>query len=568
MSLELEKSQGSFQQLLNYCIAFSRGRTGVGTERIRRNRSELSRYARIFHEQCDTLTTSVRETIEKLEGGNCIILMTAHQPNLFAYSGVLRKATLISVLARKMEEVTKVPTVSFFGIADQDFTDDRWVRSTCLPDVSKRGGVLELRADLPDKLLLNKATKPSRQVLDSWKSEIDSWIEREFRSIVRYGKSFGLRFPQYNQLKKNFGDFWRIVEDAHAIAGTFSDFSAYVISEIVNHVWEYSTIFSRFSECEQIFGEEFRFLLSHFEKYSKQVKEAILAESKSGDGVFEGEYETIPFWYHCVCGGKARLTAAQHGESLLGSGQCLHCGKDYTIDLGTKDSPEVSSILSRISTRSLPMPLVFFEGLGIDCYVGGIGGKTYLDQAKHVAEHMGMHFPPIAIWRPKDVYLGIGQLDALMTFRRVSGTFDLLRYSVVRTKIKKEIAHIDRRIRKIESEKERICRSAVTKEKIVSELKSLSARQHEIRKETSYSLLSRNLGLLENAVAAMNLHPSVIDYAISIGLKATSDQWKAFLERNGDFSTNLNLRTVVDASLKGIPLGFASCDDSNRIDRA
>jgi hypothetical protein len=214
------------------------------------------------------------------------------------------------------------------------------------------------------------------------------------------------------------------------------------------------------------------------------------------------------------------------------------------------------------------MPLVFFEGLGIDCYVGGIGGKTYLDQAKHVAEHMGMHFPPIAIWRPKDVYLGIGQLDALMTFRRVSGTFDLLRYSVVRTKIKKEIAHIDRRIRKIESEKERICRSAVTKEKIVSELKSLSAKQHEIRKETSYSLLSRNLGLLENAVAAMNLHPSVIDYAISIGLKATSDQWKAFLERNGDFSTNLNLRTVVDASLKGIPLGFASCDDSNRIDRA
>jgi hypothetical protein len=99
-------------------------------------------------------------------------------------------------------------------------------------------------------------------------------------------------------------------------------------------------------------------------------------------------------------------------------------------------------------------------------------------------------------------------------------------------------------------------------------LKSLSAKQHEIRKETSYSLLSRNLGLLENAVAAMNLHPSVIDYAISIGLKATSDQWKAFLERNGDFSTNLNLRTVVDASLKGIPLGFASCDDSNRIDRA
>ena len=491
--------------------------------------------------------------------------MTAHQPNLFAYSGVLRKATLIHALAGKLEKIAKVPVVSFFGIADQDFTDDRWVRSACLPDVSRRGGVLELRVNLPEKLMLNKVTKPPRQVLDSWKSEIENWIGREFHSIVHYSKSSRLRLSQCDQLKKNFQDFWRIVEDAYARAGAFSDFSAYVISNIVNDVWGYDTVFSRFSECEQVFQEQFRFLLSHFRAYSKHVKEAIGTEFKSADGVFEHEYETIPFWYHCDCGGKARLVAIQQSELLLGSGQCLHCGKDYTIDFGTKVRPKVSSILTRISARSLPMPLVFFYGLGINCYVGGVAGKGYLDQAKYVAEHMGMHFPPVAIWRPKDVYLGIGQLDALITFKRLSGTFDLLQYRNARMKLKERIAHIDRRIGELESEKEQLCKSAVAKEEIVAKLKSLSARQNEIRKETGFSVLSRELKLLDNTAAVMNLHPSVIDYAINIGLKATSEQWKTFLEKSGDFSSNLHLKTVLEDSVKGFALSFASNDDSNEI---
>ena len=95
--------------------------------------------------------------------------MTAHQPNLFAYSGVLRKATLNHVLAKGLETQLGVPVISFFGIADQDFSDDRWVRSAQLPAVKKRDGVLTLQIKLPDKLRLNQVSKPSNDVVAGWK---------------------------------------------------------------------------------------------------------------------------------------------------------------------------------------------------------------------------------------------------------------------------------------------------------------------------------------------------------------------------------------------------------------
>ena len=67
-------------------------------------RSQLAKYVRKFHGDAGTLTPRVAEAIKNLENGSCLLLMTAHQPNLFAYSGVLRKATLNHVLAEKLFE--------------------------------------------------------------------------------------------------------------------------------------------------------------------------------------------------------------------------------------------------------------------------------------------------------------------------------------------------------------------------------------------------------------------------------------------------------------------------------
>lgn len=543
-------SYKNLNELTRVCMDFYRSsiEKAVNTSNVRETRFQLLKWVHKFHEECETVAPHVEEAIEKLENDSCLFLMTAHQPNLFAYSGVLRKATLNHVLAEKLSEGLNLPVVSFFGIADQDFTDDRWVKSALLPDGERKDGVLELRVDLPEKLMLNKVPKPSRQVLSNWQNKIKDWFSRKLISIERSLKSLGVEFnPKDTDLPKNFEDFWGIVEESYNRAESYSDFNAFLISRIVNLCWGYNTLFARFSECEQIFKREFCFLLSHFKEYSELVREATLSEESPKRGVFQHEYNTVPFWYHCDCGGKARLTADQQRISFLGLGECLHCGEKYRIDFSSKEDPEISGILHRISARSLSMPLVFFDGLKVCCYVGGLGGKVYLRQAKYVSERMGIAFPPVIIWRPKDVYLGIGQVEALVTFRKLSGTFDLSQYSLVEARIKEDIADVQKKIDELESQKKQLSDNAQTeKEEMIERMKALSVRQHEIRRETAFSSLARNLKLLQNVEAVVDLFPCIVDYAVNVGLESTSEQWIGFLKEDGSLLSSVNLRTDFD----------------------
>jgi hypothetical protein len=528
------------------CVVFYReNEHGMGSQRVLERRASLSVLAEAFHKDCGTLTASVERRIEDLRNGSGLVLMTAHQPNLFAYAGVLRKATLNFVLARKLEEMLKVPVVNFFGIADQDFTDERWVKSAILPDVERRDGVLEIRHELPKGLVLNSVAKPSRQVLNNWQKEIENWLSRKLKSLNQFFKSFRLDVHvDDDALRQNFGEFWGIVEEAYARARSFSDFSGFVMSRVVNQAWGYDTLFCRFSECEQMFERELCSLLSRFEEYSRFVKEAIALSAGVQRGVYEHEYDTIPFWYHCDCGSKARLLAEQRSQSLFGHGNCLNCGKEYDIDLGSRHEPNISEILPRISARSIAMPLIFFDGLKVCCYVGGIGGAEYLRQAKYVAENMGIAFPPVVIWRPKDLYCGVGQLEALLTFRSLSGTLDFSHYQNVKRGLEDKIIQVKKDVEELELYKKALTNSVESKsEDIIQKIKAASIKQNEIRRETKFSLLVRNLKLLENVLAVANLHPCIIDYAVNIGLKETSNQWVTFLNTNGSLSENLTLET-------------------------
>ena len=554
-------SYENLQEIVKACTRFYRSLTekAANASGTSEKRDELSRWIRKFHQDCGTLTPQVEDAIEKLKSNSCLLLMTAHQPNLFAYSGVLRKTTLDYVLAEKLSESLNLPVVSFFGIADQDFTDDRWVKSALLPDVERKDGVLELRINLLEKLMLNKVAKPSRHVLDGWRNEIKGWFNRKLISVERSFKSLGVEFSQQNtRLPENFEDFWRIVEESYERAETYSDFNAFVMSKIVNVTWGYDTLFSRFSECQQIFEREFCFLLSHFEEYSQYVKEATLSAESSKGGVYQEEFNTVPFWYHCDCGSKVRLIAEQQGESLFSRGECLRCGKRYKIDFSSKKDPKISRILPRISARSLSMPLVFFDGLKVCCYVGGVGGKMYLRQAKYVAEHMSTSFPPVVVWRPRDIYFGVGQLEALTTFRKLAGTFDVSQCPEMEDRLKEKITSVQKKIDELELKKKELIEHAeVEKEEIFERMKAISIRQHEVRRDSGFSVLSRSLKLLQNVRAVMRLYPCIVDYAVSIGLGSTSEQWIAFLKKNGSLSSSVSLKTDFDKFVQCIQPKFS-----------
>jgi len=558
----------SFKDLVDSCISFyEESKDKISLDRVHAKRDKLSGFAEAFHEDCGTLTPSVQKRLEDLRNGKGLILMTAHQPNFFAYGGVLRKATLNFVLAKALEKILKVPVINFFGIADQDFTDDRWVKSALLPEVERRGGVLELHFDLPEKLLLNKVVKPSRQILNGWRTEIEKWFNCRFSSIERSSKSLGLRFTwNFNRLVENFEEFWKIVDDACGSAEVFSDFNAFIMSKVINDAWGYDTVFSRFSECQQIFEDEFCFLLTHFEEYSQHTKEAIVDMNNPTEGVYEREYDTIPFWYHCDCGSKARLMAGHQDGFLLGFGECLRCRKGYEINLGSKKAPSLSGIVSRISARSLSMPLIFFAGLEVGCYVGGVGGKEYMQQASYVARNMGMPFPPVVIWRPRDVYFGVGQLEALMMFRKLSSSFDFSQLPAVKAALEDKIANVQEHIDRLEHCKEEFAESMHDKkEDTIERVKVLFAEQNRIRKEADFSSMVRDLKLLENIETVMNLHFCMVDYAVNIGSKTTSEQWIAFLQENGSFSSNVPLKTGFEDFVLNLH-GFAASRKAARED--
>jgi len=549
-------SYENMQQLVEACEQFCRNLERK--EDASKRRIQLSALAKKFHEDGGTLSSDIDEAIGQVRDSSCILLMTAHQPNFFAYSGVLRKATLNYVLSDKLSERLNMPVVGFFGLADQDLTDDRWVKSSLLPDVERRNGLYELRAQLPQKMMLNKVRKPSKEALERWREDIENWLHRKTHRIKKFCREFKIEIDlKASNLLDNLGTLWRIVEEAYEKAENYSDFNAFIMSKIINETWGYNTLFCRFSECEQVFENEFSFLIRNFPEYSSHVKEAtrIGGENAKG-GVFEKEYQTIPFWYHCDCGSKVRLLADSEPDSLVGRGECLNCEKKYEIKLLSRGQPEISRILARISARSLSMPLLFFSGLNVSAYVGGIGGVKYLKQAKYVAEKMGIHFPPIVVWRPQDIYPGLGQFEATLTFRKISGTFDSSQYLASLARLRERISTIKNEIEKLELEKTALTRSASVAKKEIEKIKGVSARQDEIRRETDFSLLARDLRLLRNVESVIRLHPSIIDYAVNIGLRNVSEQWKTFLNRNGALASDIYLDTDAYENFSSIQREF------------
>lgn len=546
-----------FEELLEACVSFyKRNKNKKSFEGVCEKRAKVVDYIDVFHKMCGTLTPSVKRRMEDLRNERCIILMTAHQPNFFAYSGVFRKATLNFTLAKKLERLLKVPVVNFFGIADQDFADDRWVRSCQLPSVQRSAGILSIEVKLPEKLMLNRVDGPSLDLLEKWKAEVEKWLVETIRSVNRLCKEQGFEqlSSTYSEspLLNNFEFFWDIVEDCRERSDKFSDFSAFIMSKIVNDVWGYDTVFARFSECQQVFVDEFAFLLSHSEKYSKLLKEAKEMPHEEGleGGVSDQEPWLAPFWYHCDCGSKVKLFLTEKDGTLFGTGNCTRCAKHHDLRFGPKENPKprMLDIASRISARAIPMCLVFFKGLLPSCYVGGVGGIDYLTEAEHVAIGLDIPFPPIALWRPHDKYMGIAQVEALLELKRICKDLGVQDLSTARSLLESRVSEIHGCLDKLESKKQRILEESgknPNDEKLKEEIKKISLSQTGITRSSDLSVISHELKILENFSTVFDLIPSIVDYAVNIGLEETSSQWIRYLSENGSLCSDIRLESVL-----------------------
>jgi hypothetical protein len=276
-------------------------------------------------------------------------------------------------------------------------------------------------------------------------------------------------------------------------------------------------------------------------------------DERVGGGVSDQEPLLAPFWYHCDCGSKVKLFLREKDGSLFGEGNCVGCGQLYELEFGGKNAPDISDFASRISARALSMPLVFFNGLMPSCYVGGVGGIRYLMEAEHVAKGLGIVFPPIVVWRPRDKYLGVGQTEALLELKRICRDLGVRDVSEAKDLLESRIGEIRERLDKLEMSKERIVeklRKNPNDEGLKEEIRKVSISQTEFRKSSNLSVISHELKILENVSTVLDLVPSIIDYAVNVGLKETSEQWIRHLGEDGNLSSDVHHESVLNQNAR------------------
>ena len=226
----------------------------------------------------------------------------------------------------------------------------------------------------------------------------------------------------------------------------------------------------------------------------------------------------------------------------------MNCEEHHALAFGAQNDPDISAIASRISARAIPMCLVFFHGLVPSCYVGGVGGIRYLMEAEHVAKGLGVPFPPVTVWRPRDRYLGVGQVEARLELKRICRDLDAPNLATARDMLKSRISEIHEQLDTLEASKKRAIerlKERPSDKELKEEVQSISMSQTRIKRSSNLSVIGHELRIVENISTALDVIPSVIDYAVNLGLRETSEQWMRFLEDDGRLSSEVHLKSLL-----------------------
>ncbi len=346
--------------------------TVTNTEDILSNRRKLAKHIAAFHGQAGTDFPAVDQNRMNIQDPSAQILVSIHQPNLFAYGGVFKKIVLLQTIKSMLEKGngasdTKTRFVNLFLIVDHDFMDDVWVRVAQLPSVRHSDGVLELRMPITAsnrwKLVRNMEVPPVA-IVDHWRKQVASWIKNGSLTL-------GLEKDERLALFGNLEQFWKEVDESYNRARSYADLNSFIMSRVVNKLWGYNTLFVRLSDISEVFEGGFNFLLNNFRKYSEILSESDMMFLRSGinTGVSQRTYLNAPVWLHCKCGSKASVKLIETERGIFDlSGTCMSCKRPLTVRLDGSDSRRIpSSILNELSPRAIPILLLLSRDLGLCC---------------------------------------------------------------------------------------------------------------------------------------------------------------------------------------------------------
>jgi hypothetical protein len=488
------------------------------------NRELLSEYVRRFHTAANTLTTAVNSAIGLLSDPSSKLLVSIHQPNLFAYGGVYKKIVLLETLKDIAEsKKSNSKLVNLFLIVDHDFLDDIWMRTAQLPSIRNKGGVLEIRTPVSNTKrwqMVCNTPPPHKQILESWRKQLKLWIKNA--ATNNFDKSVLLR---------NFEALWTDVEGAFIRSKSYSDFNAFFQSRVVNGIWGYKTLFVRLSDISPVFDKGFEFLLSGYDKYSSAVEKAekYFLERNISTGVSSTAYLNAPVWIHCKCGSKASAKVREDKVGVILRGKCMSCKSDLQIDFeNTKGLKLSKEVIHKVSPRAIPILLLLSKELGIGCYASGTGGSVgYTIVGSLIFKELSIKMPLTVVWPADDMYVGLGQSEALeyLQLRQRSDVIDYLRT------LRAEDFAMSREIRPMLEERNLLVNEGQPIDEILSKLFKLKERQRKI-----HSMIK----VVEKVRNSLQIKPCFLDYGINFGVKNTEANWRNNLIKNNNLMLPLH----------------------------
>ena len=172
-------------------------------DNVSENRIKLETFIRKFHSEADTLNDSIIKQWVLLNDPTTKLLVSTHQPNLFAYGGIFKKIVLLETLKSTIENRKGQGIVNLFVIIDHDFIDEIWMRRAQLPSFHHSSGLLQLRLAVnPSKKweMVCNIPRPPETTLYNWKRELISWIKKSSSSPSHRKK-----------MMDNLNRFWEVV---------------------------------------------------------------------------------------------------------------------------------------------------------------------------------------------------------------------------------------------------------------------------------------------------------------------------------------------------------------------
>ena len=504
------------------------------TERQKSNLKSIGAVAIEFHKKSGSLTDGIEGKINLLiDGQDCVIIEVAHQPNFLPYYGVWKKAVFAHCLAKMLDE-NGTPAVALFGFVDQDTTMSPFLSRNKIPYYSKEG---------------------YRNIGFKIKGENEWWrmwcrqplpptdrIEKQIDFLITTYTNHGLSRDDEDLIQLE-----KLLHECYLNDYTFSEANAKFFSDVCNNIFDIDVVFFMYSKAHEhnIFKNELEYLLSkrknYVEIYNKTIEQQELKLAK----IIETH---VPFWYHCACGGKVRLTVDECISDLILDGTCPICKSNFRIEVGNNFN--LNNIYKSISFEAVSRELIVPGALGTDVYIEGLGGSLSFRQISNIiAEELNFNKPISARWKSHDKYISVFFHKPIFDFTQKyninSLECELHSMNTNSQQLYKEMAGLRTQETTLKNELKQHKPESNEFIGVVEQLKNIRKKRKKLNAEiVKFASVSSKIQSLSKSYA---LTPSIVDEIYSVGFDNILRCWLSDIEEN-----NIDIEHVLQLPVKNI----------------